>query len=229
MCRMFASVGAPPTIEELAAFRGLCLEGCGGPHGDGWGMVGFPGKGPPAWVAKSTAPAQRDPAFEAAARAAAQFPVVIAHLRKASSGTLSLDNTHPFAHGPWAFAHNGTIRGGYAEKHAGEPGKNDSRVFFARVRAHLQDEPVEALRAALREVRDGGFAYSSITTLMSDGATLWAMREARERPEEYDLKFLKRGGRMLVCQEPILPGAWQTVPNGHVAIVRPQSVELVRL
>src|SRR5690606_9321840 len=35
---------------------------------------------------------------------------VIAHLRKATVGQLSIINTHPFQHGRWVFAHNGNIK-----------------------------------------------------------------------------------------------------------------------
>jgi len=34
---------------------------------------------------------------------------VLAHLRKATQGGLSIINTHPFQYGPWVFVHNGNI------------------------------------------------------------------------------------------------------------------------
>jgi glutamine amidotransferase len=36
---------------------------------------------------------------------------VLAHVRQASVGALAEHNTHPFMHGPWMFAHNGTLHG----------------------------------------------------------------------------------------------------------------------
>jgi hypothetical protein len=40
---------------------------------------------------------------------AVQARTVLAHLRLASVGSVKLDNAHPFTHGRWAFAHNGTL------------------------------------------------------------------------------------------------------------------------
>jgi glutamine amidotransferase len=36
---------------------------------------------------------------------------VLAHVRQASVGALAEHNTHPFVHGQWMFAHNGTLQG----------------------------------------------------------------------------------------------------------------------
>jgi glutamine amidotransferase len=37
------------------------------------------------------------------------IPTVLAHLRRATVGRVALENTHPFCHGSWVFAHNGTL------------------------------------------------------------------------------------------------------------------------
>jgi glutamine amidotransferase len=169
-----------------------------------------------------------DPGYDLAAQHAAQFPALLAHFRKASSGALTLDNTHPFVADGWAFAHNGTIRGGYAEKFGGSAGGSDSRAFFGRVRARLDRGPVEALRAALREVHDGGYAYSSITTLLTDGQRFWALRDVRERPDEYTMHVAHTGGRAILCQERIVDADWREVPNGRIAVVEARSVEMVK-
>lgn len=229
MCRMYASLGPTgPPMDEVLAFRGLCERGCGGPHDDGWGMVGYRDPGAPHLLGKSLEPASRDKAYELAAGRAADFPVVVAHLRKASVGGKVLDNTHPFTLGPWAFAHNGTIRGDYAAK-VGQPGWNDSRALFARVHEHLGAgaDPVRALRGAVREVQERGFPYTSITALLTDGARLFGLREVRERHDEYELHWQRRGDRVVLCQEPLLDGAWEAVPNGHVAVVGHGEVAVV--
>lgn len=231
MCRMYASMGPTgPPVGELLAFRGLCERGCGGPHDDGWGVVGYRDPGAPHLLGKSVEPASRDKAYEVAAGRATEFPVVVAHLRKASVGAKVLDNTHPFTLGPWTFAHNGTIEGDYAH-HLGQEGWNDSRTLFARVHEHLGAgaDPVKALRGAVREVRERGFPYTSITTLLTDGARLYAVRDAREDHDYYELHWQRRGGRVVLCQEPVLDGPWEAVPNGHVAVVERGRVEVVAL
>lgn len=229
---MYASVGPRgPPAEELMAFRSLCERGCGGPHGDGWGVIGYREPGAPHTLGKSVEAAMTDKAFEGAAAQASGFGVVVAHLRKASVGDKVLDNTHPFTLGPWAFAHNGTISGGYAERLAPRQGMNDSRTFFTRVHEHLGGggDPLKALRSAVREVHERGFPYSSITVLLTDGARLYGLREVREDLHDYELHWQRREGRVVLCQEAVFSGSWEAVPNGHVAVVERGKVEVVAL
>jgi glutamine amidotransferase len=75
-------------------------------HGHGWGVAGYPDGVP--FVEKQTWAAYRGEHFKkTAARVYAKK--VIAHVRRATVGPPSIENTHPFVHGAWLFAHNGTI------------------------------------------------------------------------------------------------------------------------
>lgn len=231
MCRMYASLGAKaPPVDELLRFAQLCREGCGGPHDSGWGMVGFAGKGQPQALAKSTLPATEDPGVARASEAMQPYPLVLAHLRKASLGGVSLENTHPFVEGGWALGHNGTIKGDYHLKF-GDGRANDSRVLFGRVLARLEAEqaPEDALRGAVREVVDGGFPYTSITVLLTDGARVLAARQVKRDLKHYEMQWQRRQGRVVFCQESILPGAWESLPNGHLAIASAKGVEVAPL
>lgn len=227
MCRMYASLGPRgPPVEELLAFRGLCERGCGGPHDDGWGVVGYRAKDAPHILGKSTLPAAADKAYEAAASQAPAYGTVVAHLRKASVGAKVLDNTHPFTVGPWTFCHNGTIEGGYAERMAPHQHLNDSRALFARLHEHLRGDPLKAIRGAVGEVKERGFPYTSMTFLLTDGATLWAAREVREDHGYYELFWQRRGDRVVVCQERVFDGPWEEVPNGHVAVLTAKGADV---
>ncbi|HEX4148597.1 MAG TPA: class II glutamine amidotransferase [Pirellulales bacterium] len=77
-------------------------------HVDGWG-IGHYTHGRPQ-IVRGLTPAFEDPQFLAAARAV-RSRTVLGHIRQASVGSLSLENTHPFALGAWMFAHNGTVTG----------------------------------------------------------------------------------------------------------------------
>ena len=35
--------------------------------------------------------------------------MVVAHVRRATVGGTTIENTHPFSYGKWIFAHNGTV------------------------------------------------------------------------------------------------------------------------
>ena len=231
MCRMYASVGPTgPPAEELLAFRGLCERGCGGPHDDGWGIVGYREPGAPHTLGKSIEPADRDKSYEVAAHEAAAYPLVVAHLRKASLGGRTFENTHPFTMGPWTFAHNGTLDATYVQRF-GAPNQdlNDSRVFFQRLHGHLDRDPLQALRLTLREVQEQRFPYDSLTVLLTDGRRLWAMREVREDHAYYELHWQRRGDRVVLCQEPVLDGSWEALPDRHVAVIEGGRVQVVPL
>lgn len=76
-------------------------------HPDGWG-VGYYHEGSPHLI-KSPVAAGHDNLFHKVSGIVASN-TVIAHLRKATTGTNNIVNTHPFQYGPWIFAHNGNIR-----------------------------------------------------------------------------------------------------------------------
>jgi glutamine amidotransferase len=77
-------------------------------HDSGWG-IGYDLRGQP-HVVRSERPAREDPRYREQA-ALVLSTAVLAHVRRASVGGSALRNTHPFRHGRWLFAHNGTLFG----------------------------------------------------------------------------------------------------------------------
>jgi glutamine amidotransferase len=77
-------------------------------HPDGWGLAFYVGGQPQ--VARGVAGAFEDEDFESLCQYISS-ETVVAHVRKASVGGLTLENTHPFEYGPWVMAHNGTVPG----------------------------------------------------------------------------------------------------------------------
>lgn len=75
-------------------------------HRDGWGIGWF--HGGDAYVIKSEAGAAGNDSFRRASERLASHAFVV-HVRRATVGGLSPFNVHPFRHGRWLFAHNGTI------------------------------------------------------------------------------------------------------------------------
>lgn len=115
MCRMFALRANQPTRVEnslLAAAHSLQRQSScdlrGRCHDSGWG-IGYYVEGQPRRV-RSTVPAGQDPRFRETA-GSLTAATVLAHVRLASSGSVAERNTHPFIHGRWTFAHNGTLAG----------------------------------------------------------------------------------------------------------------------
>jgi glutamine amidotransferase len=77
-------------------------------HPDGWGIVRY-AEGMPLAERRATA-AHEDIWFSVTAERTYAH-VVVAHIRKATVGQPRLENTHPFCHGCWTLAHNGTVAG----------------------------------------------------------------------------------------------------------------------
>lgn len=76
-------------------------------HPDGWGVAYYVGGAP--HVIKSVATAVSDQLFRHVSGVVTS-ETVLAHLRKATQGDLSIVNTHPFQYGSWVMVHNGNIR-----------------------------------------------------------------------------------------------------------------------
>jgi glutamine amidotransferase len=109
MCRLFGCRSLSPSgvahelVHGANALRVQSRE-----HPDGWGLGWYVGRVPQ--VVRSLSPAHGDEDFEEVS-SFVSASTIVAHIRKASVGGVSLQNTHPFEWGPWLFAHNGTIPG----------------------------------------------------------------------------------------------------------------------
>lgn len=211
------------------AARGKTLLEADG-HRDGWGIVAG---APPTHAGRSILDASRDPAYpDAAARVARPGAgATVVHLRAASAGAVDVANSHPFAARGLAFCHNGTIRG------LDGPGGSDSRGYFQAVLQEVEAglAPADALAEVAARLAKT-HTYSSLTCLLTDGATLWGLRKVGDDREEcadkacaadyYTLGVSRVGGLVLVTQEhEFLPhGApWAIVPDGHLVTVAPDG------
>jgi glutamine amidotransferase len=113
MCRLYGFRANEPTRVECSlvhAQNALMSQSrqdmAGLPNDHGWGIVAYPDGVP--FLEKQAWAAWRGEHFRKAA-AQVYSHAVIAHVRRATVGPPGLENTHPFVHGRWAFAHNGTL------------------------------------------------------------------------------------------------------------------------
>ena len=146
MCRLYVSVDHSPADRRqqlLDAPNGLRRQARA--HADGWGVAWFEGGRPR--TRHSLGPALTDPAL-APAVDELKGPVVLAHVRAASVGSVRLENTHPFSAGEWVFAHNGTVPGFDGlraqvaalcspDERTQVRGETDSEWLFALIRTEL--------------------------------------------------------------------------------------------
>lgn len=140
MCRLYTCRSSvPQRVEcELLCAQNSLLDqsrqdaaGASNPHG--WGLGTYTGVTP--CVERQPRAAYDSAQFRSEA-ASVYTRNVVAHVRRATVGSVKLENTHPFSHDQWLFAHNGTI------------------APFDAVRSHLRDRLDLEHRSAIRGETD---------------------------------------------------------------------------
>lgn len=171
MCRLFGFRSVIPSQVHsslVSAENALVVQS--EDHPDGWGVAYYVAHAP--HVIKSASGAVSDGLFKRVSGIVSS-ETVVAHVRKATHGTLSLINSHPFQYGAWVFAHNGDIPNFADHRHellqAVPPvlrrfilGDTDSEVIFYLLLGHLARRfdlhragyPVQDLFGAIRDTVD---------------------------------------------------------------------------
>ena len=107
MCRLFGFRSVIPSQVHrslLAAENALGVQS--NEHPDGWGVAFYVDGAP--HVTRSPTTALGDALFHRLSGVVSS-ETVLAHVRKATQGTRTVFNCHPFQYGRWVFAHNGDI------------------------------------------------------------------------------------------------------------------------
>ena len=171
MCRLFGFRSVIPSQVHqslVSAENALMLQS--DRHPDGWGVAYYVANYP--HLIKSASQAMDDHLFKHVSGIVSS-ETVIAHVRAATHGVLSLVNSHPFQFGRWIFAHNGNIPDFENVREnliAQIPpvkrrfilGNTDSEVFFyllldnmeRRYDLHRSGYPLEEIESAIRQTVD---------------------------------------------------------------------------
>ena len=91
-------------LRKLSADNALIQQSERNP--DGWGVAYYIGGAP--HVVKSVSTAVSDEMFRRVSGVVTS-ETVLAHVRKATQGQLTVFDTHPFQYGSWVMVHNGNI------------------------------------------------------------------------------------------------------------------------
>lgn len=189
MCQLLGMNSHLPASLTLS-FTGFSQRGgCTDHHGDGWGIAFFesddstPGKGVRHFVDKQSA------ATSPIAQMLKNYPIkshnVVAHVRKATVGLVTLENTHPFVRELWGrywvFAHNGDLKA-YAPQlhgHFKPVGNTDSELAFCWLmqelsKSHADVPTVDELTRTLQELVPHISKHGTFNFLLSNGQALWA-------------------------------------------------------
>lgn len=182
MCQLL-SMNCNTPNDIILSFTGFSARGGGtDEHKDGWGIAFFEEQGVRHFI-------DDKPAVESAlAELVKSQPIkaknVIAHIRKATQGEISLKNCHPFirqAFGQeWVFAHNGDLKnfkpnlnGAYQAL-----GNTDSELAFCYLMQCMTQQfsaapGIPELRAFLKELSAELAAYGTFNFSLSNGEALY--------------------------------------------------------
>jgi glutamine amidotransferase len=203
MCRLYAFNATEPTKVECtlvhaqnALMSQSASDMSGQSHSEGWGVATFSNGAP--HVERQAWAAYHGEHFE---RTAANIfaKTVLAHIRRASVGKPSLDNTHPFQAGAWVFAHNGTVPSfkkvkpkllaeTYREDARLIAGQTDSEHVFAFLRSRMKESQGQDMLCVIRDaalfvetccLELNPAAKLGLNIILTDGNRLYGTRLGR--------------------------------------------------
>jgi predicted glutamine amidotransferase len=199
-------------------------------HKDGWGILIY-NNGTPSYLGRIPTDPQNGSDYERAVESIARMrpQIILGHLRKASCGPNLIEYTQPFVRSQWSFAHNGTIRSPGLNRIEDE---NDSAAYFRTLLEELPSSNIEdALAAKVRKVRNNivrlsdkhGQTYSSLTCLLSDGTSIYAVRDFRDDSTRnyYTMYYSVLDDGIVFCQEKIIDTTWEEIPNKTLVAFHP--------
>lgn len=201
MCRLFGFRSSVPSRAHrslVAASNALAEQAAEHPHG--WGIGWFVGED--AYLIKSESAAHSSESFRRAADTLASN-VLIAHVRRATVGSVNPLNVHPFRSGRWIFAHNGTIHGFEQLRrglHADLPpalqarllGTTDTETLFFWLLARLAEVGV------CWDGR-GGVEPTRVGEALADAVAELGLRAAQAGAEAPIVNFLLTNGDLFVA------------------------------
>jgi predicted glutamine amidotransferase len=195
MCRLFGMSGGREPVKAtfwlLQAPDSLSQQSRREPDGTGLGT--FTPDGSPV-VCKQPLAAFEDQGFAQEARSVSSRTFV-AHVRYASTGSLTQQNTHPFQQHGRLFAHNGVIGDlPRLERELGQAislvgGETDSERFFALISAEIErtGDVAEGIAVAARWAA-ANLPVFALNLVLITASDLWALRY----PDVHELYVLQR-------------------------------------
>ncbi len=224
MCRVFGCVAAEPISvrhELLDAENPLIRQS--EEHDSGWGMAVYRrADGEEPRCVRFPEAAFRDDEFVEATEMRGRIFNV--HVRRATMGGLSAENTHPFCLGPYSFCHNGTIINWpkLIERDVQKPkGQTDSEAFFNFLMRDFDDgHPRRCLRTAVRRLIERS-TFSGINFLFSDGEKLYAYKLG-----VFELHWAARDGSLVVASERMTEhDHWHSVQDDVLLTLDPNDLD----
>lgn len=231
MCQLLGMNCNTPT-DICFSFTGFQKRGGGTDvHADGWGIAFFEDKGVRLFLDPQPS------VHSSVAELVRNYPIkslnVIAHIRKATQGVVTLENTHPFMRELWGcywvFAHNGNLPQ-FQPVLNGEfmpVGNTDSELIFCWLLQSLRDrfgkEPPsrDALFTVLHELTLPLAGMGIFNYLLSNGSCMFAHSSTEL---SYVIRRAPFNKAHLKDEDVTIDFSRETSPNDRVAIIATQPL-----
>jgi predicted glutamine amidotransferase len=140
--------------------------------------------------------------------------IVLGHLRKASKGAINYENTHPFFNEGLVFMHNGTI-------FFPDSTTSDSRQYFQLLQKNLHDGATlkDAFVQTMVDFKTEKIQFTSAIAFLADSSGLWVFRACSHKKDYYTVYYLKNDDHIVICQEKIIFGNWQSLANNTLMYI----------
>lgn len=226
MCQLLAMNCNVPT-DIVFSFEGFRQRGgATDHHTDGFGIAFFEGKG--VFLFQDNQACSDSPVADLIRNYPIRSKNVIAHIRKATQGCVSLANTHPFKREMWGeywvFAHNGNLKEFKDPTQCGfyQPvGSTDSEAMFCYILNNLRDKFAcqrtdEAIFDEIVRLTQSLRAYGLLNFVISNGN--WMIAHCGSLLH-YIVRKAPFGEAHLVDEDVQVDFASLTTPNDRVAVI----------
>jgi predicted glutamine amidotransferase len=196
-------------------------------HGDGWGIAYLEGN--EIKIDRSIKAVYEDDQINQYKNLETNF--VILHARKASKGTVNIQNVHPFEcklnGNHYLFFHNGTIRDEIHFDNQFQPvGTTDSERLFYSFLSNTNGQLTEkTLRSRLIEIRD----FTAANFMLTDGRLTYVSSWYSANPKYYTFRVLQKPGLVVIASEVLLhykAEDWLKLENHDIVTVRTSNLKV---
>ena len=225
MCQLLGMNCNTPT-DIVFSFDGFRRRGgLTDTHADGFGIAFFEDKGVRIYLDDKAS------AASPVADLIHQYPIksmnVIAHIRKATQGAVTLANTHPFIReiwgAYWVFAHNGNLIDYHYEggDHFNPVGQTDSEQAFCFLLEHLKQKyphqpDKKNLFQEIKRIAEQLRHYGVFNFTLSNG--IWLIAHCNTNLH-YIIRKAPFGQAQLIDKDRSIDFAKETTPNDQVAVI----------